>query len=270
VPLVSSGSPLLKHLFELVITLSASPARKREQSCSVLKKVSSTHQQQLIHLIILFNLVIPIIGEIDKPADWVHVVKDLDAVIETVGAADMKTISPAILSAISNAAKELRPQGTPKLTYIYTSGTWVHGDNRTDIVTDSTPITSPPELVAWRPHTEQAVINDKVLNGVVIRPAVVYGRSGSVFAPFFKSASEGNVWYPGTPGGRFALIHTDDLAKLFVKAVERPDIVGGLIFDAVNDQTESADDFLATLVKVSGATKPYEYRKPTSRVFFSL
>jgi nucleoside-diphosphate-sugar epimerase len=192
-------------------------------------------------------------------------------VIEAVGgSADVKTISPAILSAVSNAAKELRPQGAPKLTYIYTSGTWVHGDNRTDVVNDSTPITSPPEIVAWRPNLEQAVISDKVLNGLVIRAGLLYGRSGSLFAPFFKSASEGNVWYPGTPGGRFALIHTDDLAKLFLKAVERPDIAGGLIFDAANDQTESADDVLATLVKVSGATKPYEYRKPANCTFFSL
>ena len=191
--------------------------------------------------------------------------------IEAVGgSADIKTISTATLAAVSNAAKELRPPGAPKLTYIYTSGTWVHGENRTDVVTDTTPIRSPPQLVAWRPDSEQAVINDKVLNGLVIRPALLYGRSGSLFAPFFKSASEGNVWYPGTPGGRFALIHTDDLANLFLKAVERSAIAGGLIFDAANDQTESTDDVLATLVKVSGATKPYEYRKPANCVFFSL
>ena len=190
--------------------------------------------------------------------------------IEAVGgpSADIKATSTETLVTVSDAARELRPQGAPKLTYIYTSGIWVHGDNRTDVVTDTTPITSSAELVAWRPSSEQAVINDRVLNGIVIRPALVYGRSGSLLAPFFKSASEGRVWHPGTPGGRFSLIHVDDCADLYVKAVEKSAIAGGLIFDVANDQTESVDDFLAALVKVSGAKTPYEYRQPTSGMFF--
>ena len=143
----------------------------------------------------------------------------------------------------------------------------MHGDNRNETVSDTTPIRSPPDLVEWRPSREQQVINDKILNGIVIRPALLYGRSGSLLAPFFKSASEGSVWYPGTPGGRFALIHTDDLADLYVRAVEKAAICGGLIFDAANEQTESVDDVLATLVKVSGANKPYEYRNPSNGMF---
>jgi len=209
--------------------------------------------------------IIPLIGEIDKPSEWVSIVKDLDAVLECVGGtADIKTLSESILAAVGKAAQELRPQGAPRLTYIYTSGTWVHGENRNEVVTDTTPITSTPDLVAWRPAREQAVINHQTLNGIVVRPALLYGRSGSLFAPFFQSASEGEVWYPGTPGGRFALIHTDDLADLFVRAIEKSAICGGLIFDAANEQTESADDVLAALVKVSGAQGPYEYKKPTN------
>lgn len=168
--------------------------------------------------------------------------------------------------AVTKAAQELRPHGAPKLTYIYTSGTWVHGENRNEVVTDTTPIRSPPELVAWRPEREQVVVNNKILNGIVVRPGLLYGRSGSLLAPFFQSASEGKVWYPGTPGGRFALIHADDLADLFVRVIEKAAICGGRIFDAANDQTESADDVLAALVKVSGAQTPYEYRAPTNCV----
>ena len=219
---------------------------------------------------ILTNLVIPIIGEIDNIAGWVDIVKDLDAVIDCVGGIDIKTLSEKILLAISKAAGELRPQGSPKLTYIYTSGTLVHGDDRNEIVTDTTPIRSPSEMVAWRPAREQQVINDVNLNGIVIRPSLLYGRSGSHLAPFFQFASEGNVCYPGQPGGRVPVIHTDDLADLYLRAVEKAAICGGLIFDAANDQTESVDDLLATLVKVSGAKKPYEYRNPTNGVLFPL
>jgi len=210
--------------------------------------------------------IIPIIGDIDKPAGWVNIVQDLDAVIEFVhGTGDDKRVSGEVFTAVSNAAQQLRPQGSIKLTYIYTSGTWVHGDNRNEVVTDTTPITSPvPDLVKWRPIREQIVINDKTLNGFVIRPGLMYGSAGPLLARFFQEASKGQVWYPGTPGGRLALLHTDDLGDIYVKAVEKSSLCGGLIFDAVNDHTESVDDLLAALIKVSGAKGPYEYRAPTN------
>jgi nucleoside-diphosphate-sugar epimerase len=143
----------------------------------------------------------------------------------------------------------------------------VHGDNRSEAVTDTTPITSPVEIVAWRPAQEQRVITDTTLNGLVIRPGMLYGRSGSIFASLFKSASEGDVTWPGTPGGRYAVVHADDLADLYVRAAEKSSLIGGKIFDAVNAFTESVDDLLAALVRVSGAKPPFEYTKPANGAF---
>jgi nucleoside-diphosphate-sugar epimerase len=192
-------------------------------------------------------------------------------IIDAVGGtADIRTLSASLLSSISAAAKDLRPASSPKLTYIYTSGTWVHGENRMEIVSDTTPCTNPAKLVAWRLDQEQQVITDANLNGIVVRPALLYGRSGSLFAPLFKSASEGKVAWYGTPGGRYALIHTDDLADLYVRMSEKAAIAGGRIFDAANDMTESADDFLQKLVEVSGAKGGYEYIKPSNCEFVLL
>jgi nucleoside-diphosphate-sugar epimerase len=206
-----------------------------------------------------------VIGEVDNTESWLHLVPTLDVVIECIGGtADIRTVSKTLLEATSAAAKASRPAHAPKLSYIYTSGTWVHGENRTDIVTDTTPCTNPAELVVWRLHQEQLVINDPTLNGIVIRPALLYGRSGSIFAPLLKSASEGRVAWYGIPGGRYALIHSDDVADLFLRAAEKAHLVGGNIFDAANDQTESVDDLLQKLVQVSGAKGPYEYLPPTN------
>lgn len=209
--------------------------------------------------------IIPIVGEVTNPAPWLYLIGTLDVIIDAVGGtADIRSISASLLSSISTAAKDLRPASAPKLTFIYTSGTWVHGDNRKDIVSDTTPCTNPAQAVAWRVDQEQRVITDANLNGIVIRPALLYGRSGSLFSPLFKSASEGKVAWYGTPGGRYALIHTDDLADLYLKTSEKGSIVGGKIFDAANDMTESADDFLQKLVEVSGTASGYEYIKPTN------
>jgi len=48
------------------------------------------------------------------------------------------------------------------------------------------------------------------------------------------------------------------------QADEKAQLVGGQIFDAVNDQTESVDHFLQKLVEVSGATGSYQYITPTN------
>ncbi|KAF8231059.1 NAD(P)-binding protein, partial [Tricholoma matsutake] len=209
--------------------------------------------------------IVPIVGDVATSDAWIHFIKDIDVIIDAVGGlANLPVLSQLILLAISKAAQATCPLHVPKVTYIYTSGTWVHGENRNDIVSDTTPITSPADIVAWRPAQEQRIIEEMTLNGLVICPSLLYGRGASLLAPLFKSASEGHVMWPSTLGGRFALIHPDDLTNLYVHATEKSSIVGGKIFDASNDFTESVDNFLAVLIKVSGAQGPYEYIKPSN------
>ncbi|PCH40180.1 NAD(P)-binding protein [Wolfiporia cocos MD-104 SS10] len=203
--------------------------------------------------------IIPIVADTNNPGVWLPLVAKLDVVIEAIGGADVRTLSAALLKATAEAAQQYRPAGAPKLAYIYTSGCWVHGDNRNEIVTDTTPITKPIDLVAWRPQVEQLVATNPILNGIVIRPALLYGRSGSILAMLFKRAYEGQVAWYGTPGGRYSVIHCDDLADMYVRATEKSSIIGGKIFDVANDMTESVDDLLQKLVEVSGAQGPYQY-----------
>ncbi|KAI0076345.1 NAD(P)-binding protein [Panus rudis PR-1116 ss-1] len=187
--------------------------------------------------------IIPISGDASDSSKWISLIAEIDAVIEAIGGTpDVQTLSLTVYNAVVEAAQSRRPANAPKLAYIYTSGTWVHGENH-NIVTDTTPITNPVPLVAWRPLP--------IVNGVVIRPALLYGRSASILSVLFKTAHAGKVSWVGAPGGRYALIHADDLAELY-------------IFAAANDLTESVDDILGKLVQVSGAKGPYEYREPSN------
>ncbi|KAH9841468.1 NAD(P)-binding protein, partial [Rhodofomes roseus] len=208
--------------------------------------------------------IIPIIGETSDPSTWLPMVATLDVIIDAVGGTNIRALSETLLNATAEAARKYRPAHAPKLTYIYSSGTWVHGDDRKNIVSDTTPLTSPPELVSWRLEQEQRVIHNDVLNGIVIRPALLYGRSGSHLALLFKGAYEGKVAWVGRPGGRYALIHCDDLADMYLLAAEKSVIAAGQIFDAANDFTESVDDLLQRLVVVSGAKGPFEYIEPSN------
>ncbi|KAI0818804.1 NAD(P)-binding protein [Irpex lacteus] len=208
------------------------------------------------------NEIIPVVAEPEDVKAWGSIVETVDVVIEALAGLDLKTLSVTLLNAVGDIASK-RPDGSPKITYIYTSGTWIHGDDRNTIVTDTTPIQNPVQLISWRPAVEQEVLKYPNVNGVVIRPSMVYGRSGSIFGRMFQAAYNGKLTWPGTPGGRLAIIHQDDLADIYLRVAEKGALVKGLVFDASEDSTESTDEVLAKLAQLAGLGS-YEYVAPTN------
>ena len=210
------------------------------------------------------SVVVPIVCQVDEVDKWEHLLATAEAVINATA-----TYSPQdgvkVFNLVSEAVKTVRPAYAAKLTYVETSGAWVHGDNRDEIVTDTTPTATPHPFTTWRAVHERNVVDSTLLNGIVIRSVWVIGRSGSHLGDMmFSGAHAGEVVWIGTPGGRCSIVHQDDLADAYLRAVERGSIVRGSIFDITNEFSESVDDILATLCKVSGA-KGYKYREPANR-----
>jgi len=213
-------------------------------------------------------LVTPIVCQPTEIEKWEHLLATAEAVVNVTPAYTPED-GVKVFNLVTEAVETVRPHYAAKLTYVETSGVWVHGDNRDEIVTDTTPTETPHPYAAWRAVHERNVVGSTVLNGIVIRPGWVIGRSGSHLGRIlFSGAHAGEVVFVGTPGARSSIIHQDDLADAYVRAVERGSIVHGSIFDIINEFTESVDDVLATLCKVSGA-KGYKYREPTNRESFS-
>ncbi|THU97489.1 NAD(P)-binding protein [Dendrothele bispora CBS 962.96] len=206
--------------------------------------------------------IIPVVCDPDSDK-WHHLVPTLDVVIDCLRASSDRTYTESLINAFSQAAKSLRPAGSPKLSYIYTSATGVHGtSDNGEIITDTTPCLKPTETAGWLRAHEENILTHEVLNGIVIRPSLLYGRSGSLFSVVFEEVKKtGKVRWPGKPGGRLSVIHQDDLADLYLRAAEKAQMIGGMTFDAANDVTESVDGFLMRLAQVVGV-EGYEYRKP--------
>lgn len=112
--------------------------------------------------------------------------------------------------------------GTGK-PFIYTSGVWIQG-NTGDTIVDETSDYEPAPIVAWRPAVEDIALAAEGVRSVVLRPAVVYGRGDGMPQMLVDSGRrDGVVRYIGTGENRWPLIHIDDLADLYVRALDAPD-----------------------------------------------
>jgi nucleoside-diphosphate-sugar epimerase len=107
--------------------------------------------------------------------------------------------------------------------FVYTSGIWSHGDTGNAVADETTP-PKPAALVKWRQAVEDRVREGakRGIRTAVIRPAIVYGRGGGIPAGFVDSArKDGAARYVGTGENRWPFVHVDDLADLYLLALER-------------------------------------------------
>jgi len=207
--------------------------------------------------------IIPVVADPTDATKLTKVVEGVDVVVDCIGGMEVNAVNLKVLDIISQAAKSSRGSRVPKLTYIYSSGTWMHGEDRENLVNERTvPNKAINPLVSWRFEREQTILASTAFDAVVIRPSLLYGRSASILAMLFGRAQPGQEikWF-GTKGGRWSLIHVDDLANMYLRIAEAAPICKGLIFDAANDLTESVDDVLEATAKVTGASG-WSYAKP--------
>ncbi|SEC56030.1 Nucleoside-diphosphate-sugar epimerase [Amycolatopsis tolypomycina] len=122
------------------------------------------------------------------------------------------------------AAATAMQDGVGGGTYVHTGGSWVYGD--TGGVRDETAPWHPPAVVAWRKAVEDAVLARAADGGrpVVVQPGLLYGGDNRLIDAFFvrPGRETGEVPYIGDGGNHWALIHLDDLARLYAAALSAP------------------------------------------------
>lgn len=205
--------------------------------------------------------IVPIIGTIDSPSLISSIeTHNINIVVDVSGANQkshtllniLKTISQSRLKAAADRGVHIS-----KLGFIYTSGTWVHGSSL-EPVNDLAPVglmapTPPATVTAWRPQLEQDILAaSPVLDTMIIRPALVYGRSSAIWSSLFEPLlaappSQSSIALPIVPGSRPALVHVDDVASGLHAAVDNLFRVAGTgvypVFDLSTSQ-ESMRDIL--------------------------
>lgn len=159
------------------------------------------------------------LGDLLKPEPIAAAARAAEGVIHTANTNDANAaqVDAAVVRAI---LKALEGTGKP---FVYTSGVWVLGTTGNRVADENAPL-NPTPLVAHRATVEQEVLGYKGrgVRTVVIRPALVYGRGGSIPKMIAQSAREtGAARYVGDGKNRWPFVDVDDLAQLYVLALEK-------------------------------------------------
>lgn len=174
--------------------------------------------------------VAPVTADITNPASLASAASAADGVIYAVQymGNDGLEVEGAALRAIADA---LAGSNKP---FVYTSGTWGYGSTGDHVANESTPL-NPTPIVAHRPKLEQIVLDSAAhgVRAVVIRPGNIYGKGGSVTAMWVQSAHEGGAAkYVGDGTSHWPVVHVDDVAQLFVLALEKAP--AGAVYNAAD------------------------------------
>ncbi|MBZ5729237.1 MAG: NAD-dependent epimerase/dehydratase family protein [Acidobacteriia bacterium] len=135
--------------------------------------------------------------------------------------------------------------------FLYTSGIWVMGSTGGHVADEGTPV-NPTPFVAWRPGHEDLVLHATSVRGIVIRPAMVYGRGGGFPGDFARQAKDhGVVRYVGSGKNRWPFVHVDDLADLYILALAAG--AGSLYFASAGPSLPVKDVAHAAAAAAAGA-----------------
>ncbi|CAK7284494.1 NAD-dependent epimerase/dehydratase family protein [Streptomyces misionensis] len=136
-------------------------------------------------------------------------------------------------------------------TYVHTGGTWVYGD--TDGVVDEGAPWNPPAVVAWRRPVEDAVLARAAHGGrpVIIRAGLLYGGDNRLIDAFVTRPGKeaGAMPYIGDGTQHWALVHVDDLARLYVAALRAP---AGSVYVGVGGVNPTAKEVAEALSHGAG------------------
>ena len=196
---------------------------------------------------LLQSEIIPVLGSVESPQGITDALRDHPEISVVIDAAAVYGESVTVLNVIKAASEErmkrfaaagVPKDVAPKIGYIYVSGMWVHGSDKTTYVSDANPLTGdvdakmnkPVSMVGWRPEVERLILSAEVrslLDTAVVRPATLYGNTSAIWTgpmmAVYSAIKEGAkvAKVPLEAGGIAVLIHVADAASAISCVVEK-------------------------------------------------
>jgi nucleoside-diphosphate-sugar epimerase len=196
----------------------------------------------------------PVLGDMNEPSSYAGSLAECSVLVhcaadharETVTAD--RTVVEAFVTAAERGGK----------TLVYTSGVWVIG-NTGDRAAEETAPLRPLALVAWRPAHEQRILTAAGARSIVLRPGCVYGKAGGLTGTWFAGArDEKAVTVVGDGKNRWAMVHVEDLADVYVRAVESG--LAGEVFNISDRSRTTVGEMAAAAARVAGCPGALVYQ----------
>lgn len=126
-------------------------------------------------------------------------------------------------------------EGTER-PFVYTSGVWVLGETGDRVADEDASTEGAAPLVRWRAENEKEVLAAarRGVRTVVLRPGIVYGAGGGIPAMMAR----GEVPVIGSGAQRWTTVHLDDLADLYLRALEAP---AGTVLHGISGEVTMAE-----------------------------
>lgn len=162
----------------------------------------------------------PLVADLRDTDSYREEAGEADAVIHM--AAEDSDARPSVDRTAVDTLLSACGEGEPSVM-VYTSGCFVLGETGDSPAGEDASTEGAPEMVAWRPDHERLVLEaaSDGLATAVIRPGMVYGGKGGMFATFFASAEErGAAEFVGDGANRWSPVYRGDVARLYRMVVE--------------------------------------------------
>jgi uncharacterized protein YbjT (DUF2867 family) len=149
-------------------------------------------------------------GALDRPDSLARLVDGAEAVIHVAG----------LISGTRAAFQAVNAGGTAAMV----DATRNAGVRR--FIHVSTLAARMPELSSygWSKAESERIVRESGLDWTIVRPPAVYGPGDRETLELFKMAKRGVVALP--PGGRFSIVHVEDLCRLLLALVDAPESIG--------------------------------------------
>jgi len=232
------------------------------------------------------NEITPVMGDASDAASITSAISsgEIDIIVDATSAYEQAgTILKAVLAAGKHRIEALAKENaaSPKLGFIYTSGSWVHG-TPSGRVSDLSPVGNnlakgtPATAVGWRPAHEQAILAARdTLDVAILRPGAIYGRGSWVWGTWWggvlaaaKSRSADPIQVPADREARTGCVHVDDVVGAFHAAIDRLDgrLGSWPVFDLAGE-TLWVGEIMEAVKAALGVKNPLEYAGTQGNAF---
>jgi nucleoside-diphosphate-sugar epimerase len=157
----------------------------------------------------------PLAGDVGDVGAVAATARDFDAVLNLSAPPDQSVIEPAL-------ARRLRDALAGSSTaLIWTSGVRVAASPPGELGDESSPLVLEGP-VGWKARAERDVLDAEDLRSIAIRPPFVYAAAGTPVVELLRGLgrSGASVPYPGDGSAVWSTVHVEDLADLYLLALE--------------------------------------------------